>query len=59
MSFKKTEISSHTQGTRRGEAQGEEPGRDGGEPRTSRDSTSINPGDAAPIDPRMPEMPPA
>ena len=38
-----------------------EPGRKhGDEPsyRTSRDSTSINPKQEAPIDPRMPEMPP-
>jgi hypothetical protein len=55
---------SHTPGTAKGEERvqhhGKEPGRD--DPRasrTARDSTSINPADHDPIDPRMPHMPPA
>lgn len=59
----KSKISSHTEGTSRGEEvimnKGPEPGREGGKTRTSRDSTSINPKAAGPIDPRMPHMPPA
>jgi hypothetical protein len=59
------DISSHTPGTKKGEElariKGREPGRD--DPmtawRTARDSTSINPDDMAPIDPRMPHLPPA
>ena len=59
------DISSHTPGTKKGEElarkQGREPGRD--DPmtafRTARDSTSINPKHAGPIDPRMPNLPPA
>jgi len=56
---------SHTPGTKKGEEaarkNGREPGRD--DPmkamRTGRDSTSINPEDMEPIDPRMPFLPPA
>jgi hypothetical protein len=59
---KKSLISSHTPGTRRGEevlrSKGPEPGREHGT-RTARDSTSVNPNARKPIDPRMPEMPPA
>lgn len=48
---------SHTPGTAKGEEQAQgktkEPGR------TARDSTSINPDERGPIDPRMPNMPPA
>ncbi len=59
---KKSEISSHTEGTSRGEEflqqKGPEPGRETGT-RTARDSTSINPKAHDPIDPRMPYMPPA
>ena len=59
------DISSHTPGTKKGEEmakkKGREPGRD--DPmtafRTARDSTSINPDDMSPIDPRMPFLPPA
>lgn len=55
---------SHTPGTAKGEERvrrhGREPGRESDEfNRTARDATSINAKDRAPIDPRMPEMPPA
>lgn len=55
-------ISSHMEGTSRGEEvlqhKGPEPGRETGT-RTARDSTSISPDSKGPIDPRMPHMPPA
>jgi len=58
------DLPAHTSGTPKGEERvarhGREPGR--GDPkthRTSRDSTSINPEAHGPIDPRMPQMPPA
>jgi hypothetical protein len=58
------DLPAHTKGTPKGEERvmhhGREPGR--GNPkvhRTARDSTSINPELQAPIDPRMPHMPPA
>lgn len=59
----KPDLPSHTPGTAKGEEliqkQGPEPGREGREPdRTARDATSINPEARAPIDPRMPQMPP-
>jgi hypothetical protein len=58
----KSMISSHSEGTSRGEEvvqlKGPEPGRETGT-RTARDSTSINPDARGPIDPRMPHMPPA
>lgn len=57
----KPDAPSHTQGTRRGEEwvqQRPEPGREG-ETATARSSTSINPKKHGPIDPRMPQMPPA
>jgi hypothetical protein len=58
---KKSEISSHTKGTSRGEEmvlrKGPEPGRETGT-RTARDSTSVSPKARDPIDPRMPHMPP-
>jgi hypothetical protein len=58
----KSKISSHSEGTSRGEEvifhKGPEPGRESGT-RTARDSTSINPRAREPIDPRMPHMPPA
>ncbi len=58
----KSTISSHSEGTSRGEEvvqrKGPEPGRETGT-RTARDSTSINPQAEDPIDPRMPHMPPA
>jgi hypothetical protein len=57
----KSKISSHTEGTTRGEEvlrqKGPEPGRETGT-RTARDSTSINPKARDPIDSRMPHMPP-
>jgi hypothetical protein len=58
------DISSHTPGTPKGEEcvrrHGKEPGRSNQQPsRTARDATSINARDREPIDPRMPEMPPA
>jgi len=60
---KKSSISSHTPGTNRGEEvvrqKGPEPGRENRRTRTARDSTSINPDKHGPIDPRMPNMPPA
>jgi hypothetical protein len=53
----------HTPGTSKGEEtveeEGKEPGRDEGPGRTARDSTSINAEDMKPIDPKMPDMPPA
>jgi len=56
----------HVPGTNRGEEMvinnGREPGRDvRGKKgyRSARDSTSVHSEGAAPIDPRMPEMPPA
>lgn len=58
------DLTSHTAGTAKGEERvirhGRESGR--GHPnahRTARDSTSINPDLLAPIDPRMPHLPPA
>jgi hypothetical protein len=58
------DLASHTPGTPKGEERvlrsGREPGRQQKEPhRTARDSTSINPEAREPIDPHMPEMPPA
>jgi hypothetical protein len=57
-------LPSHTPGTPKGEErvrrEGREPGRHTKGPnRTARDSTSINPESHGPIDPRMPQMPPA
>jgi hypothetical protein len=58
------DLPAHTPGTPKGEEMvrrhGREPGR--GDPkahRTARDSTSINPDAHGPIDPRMPQLPPA
>jgi hypothetical protein len=58
------DLPSHTKGTPKGEERvmrhGREPGRgDENRYRTARDSTSINPDLMSPIDPRMPQMPPA
>jgi hypothetical protein len=60
----KAELPSHTPGTPKGEErvrrEGREPGREdtkGG--RVARDSTSINAAARGPIDPRMPNLPPA
>ncbi len=53
----------HSPSTSKGEEQSKEEGKEGGRDteagRTARDATSINPEDRAPIDPRMPDMPPA
>jgi hypothetical protein len=56
----------HVPGTNKGEElvmqKGREAGRQDNDPhgyRSARDSTSINPARHAPIDPRMPNMPPA
>lgn len=58
----KSTLPTHTPGTSRGEEmrskKGPEPGREG-KTRSARDSTSINPKSRAPIDPRMPHLPPA
>jgi hypothetical protein len=57
----KSKISSHTEGTSRGEEvllrKGPEPGRETGT-RTARDATAINPKARDLIDPRMPYLPP-
>ena len=58
MTNRKEELPSHTPFTKRGEAQGKEPGRET-ETRTARDATGINPKDREPIDPAMPHLPPA
>jgi len=60
----KSEWPAHTPGTPRGEERvrryGREPGREHPKfGRTARDSTSVNPEACGPIDPRMPQMPPA
>jgi hypothetical protein len=57
------DLPSHTPGTPKGEErvirEGREAGRHNREPqRTARDATSINADARAPIDPRMPQMPP-
>jgi hypothetical protein len=57
----KPDLPSHTQGTNKGEEWAQkspEPGRVG-KTATARSSTSINPKATAPIDPRMPHLPPA
>ncbi len=59
-----SQISAHTPGVPKGEehvkVHGREPGRDNAKAgRTARDSTSINAAGREPIDPRMPQMPPA
>ena len=58
------DLPSHTPGTPKGEErvrrEGREPGRENRElGRTARDSTSINAKARDPIDPRMPNLPPA
>jgi hypothetical protein len=57
------DIDAHTPGTKRAEewtykGAKKEPGREG-QGRTSRDATGINADRRAPIDPRMPNLPPA
>ncbi len=56
------DIDAHTEGTKRGEEwtyEGrKEAGREG-DGRTSRDATGINADKRKPIDPRMPNLPPA
>ena len=58
-----SDSASHTAGTNKGEEatgnHGKEAGRDGDTDRTARDSTGVNPDNQEPIDPRMPNMPPA
>jgi hypothetical protein len=55
-------IDAHVPGTKRGEAWAwegrKEPGREG-KGRTARDATGINARHRRPIDPRMPNLPPA
>jgi hypothetical protein len=58
------DVSAHTPGTPKGEErvrrQGREPGRENSRvARTARDSTGINADARQPVDPRMPQMPPA
>ena len=60
----KSQLPAHTPGVPKGEEvvrlHGREPGRDNAKrTRTARDATSINPSAQAPIDPAMPQMPPA
>lgn len=66
MNYKQPPRPVHVAGTQKGEEmvrkRGREPGREEkGAPayRGPRDSTSINPSDRGPIDPRMPSIPPA
>lgn len=57
----KPDTPSHTKGTHKGEEwsrKSPEPGREG-QTAKARSSTSINPKAAGPIDPRMPDLPPA
>lgn len=59
----KSDMPSHTPGTKRGEAlvqeRGREPGRHDRPPhRTARDSTSVSASHMEPIDPAMPHIPP-
>ncbi len=69
---KGTSTPAHTPGTRKGEEVVGDEGRESGRQekgasgadrpagtRTARDSTSINPEDVDPIDPRSPKIPPA
>jgi hypothetical protein len=55
------DIDAHTEGTKRGEEWAwegkKEPGREG-QTRTARDATGINADKRAPIDSRMPHLPP-
>lgn len=58
---KRSEIPSHTPGTHRGEQwvqSQKEPGRERATA-TARNSTGVNAHKRGPIDPRMPQMPPA
>lgn len=60
----RSQLPTHTPGTPRGEEivrrHGREPGRDiGNGGRWARDATSINPEARVPIDPHMPDLPPA
>ena len=58
----KPDLPAHVPGARKGEEEikrmGPEPGREGSG-RTARDATSINADKRNPIDPRMPNIPPA
>ena len=56
------DIDAHTPGTKRGEEWAFEGRKEAGrerDTRTARDSTGINADQRAPIDPRMPHLPPA
>lgn len=56
------DASAHTPGVHKGEEENAKRGRSprgNRSPRASRDATSINPRKRAPIDPRMPILPPA
>ena len=59
------DLPAHMAGTKKGEETARRRGREAGRDdpmtafRTARDSTSINPSDMGPIDPRMPHLPPA
>ena len=66
MNYKKPPAGTHVTGTNKGEELVMHHGREAGREergkhgyRAARDSTSVNPQGQAPIDPRMPEMPPA
>jgi hypothetical protein len=66
MAFKDPPVPDHVPGTRKGEEMVIRKGHEAGRAvpgsryyRTARDSTSINPQARAPIDPRMPDLPPA
>lgn len=59
-----SQLPSHTPGTPKGEERVQNHGREPGRQtpnvgRTARDATSINPEAHGPIDPRMPDIPPA
>ena len=60
----KPDLPSHTPGTPKGEERAIQRGREAGRGdkrfhRSARDSTSVRPEAHGPIDPRMPQMPPA
>jgi hypothetical protein len=66
MNYKSPPKPQHVPGTNKGEETTKYYGREAGREvsgtrgyRSARDSTSVNADDAGPIDPRMPQMPPA
>lgn len=63
MDKQETTPATHTPGADDGEGkdekEGKESSRDTGDGLTARDSTGINPEKSGPIDPEMPDMPPA